>query len=81
MKNVDVPEIEEPKVEEPEIEEPAVLGRKKWVDTIQLQLVSASYEVLKTGGEAPPDFIADMTVRELLELVTPNKLRLKLEKV
>jgi len=73
--------IEVPKIEEPQAEEIAVLGRKKFVDTIELQLVQAAYEVLKVGGDVPPETIADMTVRELLELVTPNKLRLKLEKV
>jgi len=81
MKDIDVPVIKESEIEEPQTEEPVVLGQKKWVDTIQLQLVSASYEVLKTRGEAPPDVIAGMTVRELLEMITPNKLRLKLERV
>lgn len=73
--------IEESKIKEPQTEEPTVLNRKKWVDTIELQLVRASYEILKTGGDAPPDIIAKMSVQELLEMITSNKLRLKLEKV
>lgn len=74
-------EIDEPKIEESQAEEPTVLNRKKWSDTIALQLVRASYEILKTGGDAPPDMIANMSVQELLELITSNKLRLKLEKI
>lgn len=56
-------------------------GNKKWSDTIALQAVSASYEILKVGGAVTPDEVMEMTVKELLEKVTPNKLRLKLEKV
>lgn len=74
-------EIDEPKIEESQAEESTVLNRKKWVDTIELQLVRASYEILKTGGDAPPDIIANMSVQELLELITSNKLRLKLERI
>lgn len=74
-------EIDDSKIEESQAEEPTVLNRKKWADTIALQLVRASYEILKTGGDAPPDMIANMSVQELLELITSNKLRLKLEKI
>jgi len=80
MEKLDLKVIEEPENEEPQAEEPVVLGKKKWVDTIELQLVSAAYEILKVHGDVTPNMIADMTVRELLEVVTPNKLRLKLEK-
>ena len=64
-------------------EEVDVFGNasKKWSDTIALQAVSASYEILKVGGAVTPDEVMEMTVKELLEKVTPNKLRLKLEKV
>ena len=66
-----------------EVEEPEVfgIGNKKWSDTIALQAVSASYEILKVGGQVTPEEIMGMTVQELLEKVTPNKLRLKLEKI
>jgi len=72
--------FENPKVESGEVD---VFGNgtKKWSDTIALQAVSASYEILKVGGAVSPDEVMEMTVRELLEKVTPNKLRLKLEKV
>jgi hypothetical protein len=76
MNKTDVTEIDESQAEES-----TVLGQKKWVDTIELQLVRASYEILKTGGDAPPDMIANMSVQELLELITSNKLRLTLEKI
>lgn len=74
--------VEETKIKE-SAEEQEVLGNgiKKWSDTIALQAVSASYEILKVGGDVSPDKIMSMTVQELLEKVTPNKLRLRLEKV
>lgn len=60
-------------------EEPKVLGRKDWTDTMTLQIVEAAYEILKVGGDLDPEAVAKMTVQELLEAITPNKLRLKLE--
>lgn len=66
---------------EPKKKESEVFGPKKWADTIALQIMSAAFEISKSGGSVSPEEISKMTVRELLEVITPNKLRLKLEKV
>jgi len=77
-RNAEVVEKQITGVEESEV---LGIGKKKWSDTIALQAVSASYEILKVGGDLSPEDIMGMTVQKLLEMVTPNKLRLKLEKI
>lgn len=68
-------------IKEPQEAEKPVLGKKNFDDTIALQLVNAAYEILKVGGCLSPEKISEMTVKDLLDTITPNKLRLRLEKI